>query len=79
MSHPPSNFPVCLCVRLKGEGGRKGSLYFWGVGRRETADHVRAFIKRRQLTQQCACISASLHLGGLQSDLIVTIESKILE
>lgn len=34
-----------------------------GVGRRGTADHVRAFLKRRQVTLRCAHISGSLHLG----------------
>lgn len=65
LNHQPSNFPACLCVRLKGVEGRKGSLYFWEVGEKREADHVCAFIKRRQVTQWYDRISASLFLGGL--------------
>lgn len=79
LNHPPPNFPACLCVRLKGEGGRKGSLCFWGVGRWGTTDHVRAFIKRRQVTRWCDRISASLFLGGLQPDQFVAVQSKTQE
>ena len=60
--------------------GKKGPFVFLGgVGRRGTADHVRALIKRRQVTRGRDHVSASLCLGGLQPDEFVAIESKSQE
>lgn len=45
LNHPPSNFPASLCVRLKGEEGRKGSLYFWEVGKKRDSRSCSCFHK----------------------------------
>lgn len=58
---------------------KKGFFVFLGGRKKRTADRVRAFIKRRQVTHWCDHVSASLCLGGLWPDQLVAVRSKTQE
>lgn len=64
---------LCEAERRK---GKKGLFVFLGGRKRGTADHIRALIKRRQVTCWRDRVSARLCLGGLPPDRFVALGSK---